>query len=210
MPVEVAGNHSFKSIACGASHTCGLESLSKNAWCWGVSEASECVRMNSLHWQALYTATAGCSHMLSLLCSHSPLSGCPCLQWNPTGQLGDGAADDQRSPVPVSGSHAFAAISAGYSHTCAIKVDSSLLCWGEAPGNGLDVSPSNWTNTPAEVRSNNSFVSLSAAWDFTCALDDSSNIWCFGKHLGPAVISVRYTASSHTDHIYCLTSCRYK
>lgn len=34
VPVEVSGNHTFKAISAGGSHTCGVDSLGR-AWCWG-------------------------------------------------------------------------------------------------------------------------------------------------------------------------------
>lgn len=35
-PDEVAGGHTFRSITCGARHTCSLDEA-RQAWCWGVS-----------------------------------------------------------------------------------------------------------------------------------------------------------------------------
>ncbi len=34
IPVEVVGNHSFRSISCGWGHTCAVDDESR-AWCWG-------------------------------------------------------------------------------------------------------------------------------------------------------------------------------
>lgn len=116
------------------------------------------------------------------------------MQSSVFGELGSGAELDESAagfenePVAVAGGHAFAALSAGFSHTCGITLNSSaggsLLCWGESPGNGQGLSPRTLLNEPTQpawaADTNLAFVAVSAADDSTCALDDAGNVWCFG------------------------------
>ena len=36
-PVQVAGNHAFKSLSAGSDHTCGVAAQGE-AYCWGASD----------------------------------------------------------------------------------------------------------------------------------------------------------------------------
>ena len=47
------------------------------------------------------------------------------------GQLGTGDTTSHTSPTPVSGGHKFLQIEAAYWHTCGVRLDSRVLCWGD-------------------------------------------------------------------------------
>jgi uncharacterized protein (TIGR02145 family) len=55
-----------------------------------------------------------------------------CWGWNASSQLGDGTVTNRYVPTPVLSLIAgtITAIATGDSHTCAIKTDGSVLCWG--------------------------------------------------------------------------------
>lgn len=53
-----------------------------------------------------------------------------CWGANPSGQLGNGTTVDQLAPTPVSGGTNFNTISAGGSHTCAVRNTGVVWCWG--------------------------------------------------------------------------------
>ena len=50
---------------------------------------------------------------------------------NADGQLGGGTTATQNLPTFVSGSHSFAQISAGNTHTCGVHTNGTALCWGK-------------------------------------------------------------------------------
>lgn len=102
------------------------------------------------------------------------------MQAGTQGQLGNSLNTNQVAPVPVSGGHAFSAISAGGSHSCAIKLDSTTYCFGSSPGNGF----SGAVNTPRQISGGHAFVALSTGGATTCGLDSAGSIWCFGKGHG--------------------------
>jgi len=70
-------------------------------------------------------------------------------------------------------------VSSGGKHTCAIREDSSLWCWGnnEYGQLGLEYFGSA-TNTPQFVTSGVSLVSL--GWNHTCAVKVDGSLWCWG------------------------------
>lgn len=168
-PVEVSGGHSFASISAGGQHTCAVEALpSGKAYCWGVS-----------HRPAV--GQVGCCRLVrTAAIVMDVIQACDpsfhVTQAGTSGQLGNSLNSNQVSPVPVSGGHAFSAISAGGTHTCAIKLDSTTYCFGSSPANGLSLG----TNVPRQIPGGKVFVALSAGTVTTCGLDSAGSVWCFG------------------------------
>ncbi|PRW39272.1 Serine threonine- kinase CTR1 [Chlorella sorokiniana] len=235
-PVAVAGGHTFRSIACGQTFTCGLDTEGR-AWCWGKNEIGQLgtgnatslpVPAEAAAGRRFVALAAGGAHTCgvqangSTLCwgdnkygqlgtqlsstdsytpvevagnhtfvaisngmAHScaleapPSSRAWCWGWGEFGQLGNGGEVNQRSPVPVSGVRAFAAIAAGGAHTCALTLDGSAWCWG---GLGLSNGQELSNNAPELVIGGRTFVSVSTGSMFTCGVDTSQSAWCWGSN----------------------------
>ena len=73
-------------------------------------------------------------------------------------------------------------VTAGESHTCLLKPDGGVACWG---GYGADVSP------PAGP-----FTSISVAGSRTCGLKQDRSIVCWGVDFGPQQVSGAYVSMS--------------
>ncbi|MBI2614499.1 MAG: hypothetical protein HYW52_02230, partial [Gemmatimonadetes bacterium] len=75
---------------------------------------------------------------------------------------------------------AVASISSGIDHTCAVRSDGTVDCWGfnrfGQLGNGTTVT----TSSPVRVSSSVTFVSVSAGAWHTCAVPSSGKAWCWG------------------------------
>jgi alpha-tubulin suppressor-like RCC1 family protein len=70
-----------------------------------------------------------------------------------SGRLGNGATANQHTPVTVTSFAAGTSISAGGSHTCAVRSTGGVRCWGGA-GNGRlgnDVQSGNQTTPVSPV-----------------------------------------------------------
>jgi alpha-tubulin suppressor-like RCC1 family protein len=90
------------------------------------------------------------------------------------GCSGPTAPNDLRLPVTPQ------QLAAGIVHTCLLRGDGDLVCWGRA---GLTPSPT--TNSPPTVvRAPDGlrFAAVSASAS-TCALTDDGQLWCFGQNL---------------------------
>lgn len=73
-------------------------------------------------------------------------------------------------------------VSAGYSHTCAVKTSGTLWCWGANQqgqiGNGGDAFP---VTTPVqEFTKANDWALLAAGFQHTCALKADGTRSCWG------------------------------
>ena len=67
-------------------------------------------------------------------CARSERGLALCWGSNAQGQLGDGSQTDRFTPVPVAGLSDVARLFASARHSCAIKLDGSLWCWGATIG----------------------------------------------------------------------------
>ncbi|MDP9318511.1 MAG: hypothetical protein M3O94_05440, partial [Actinomycetota bacterium] len=145
---------------------------------------------------------AGLRHTCAVLAD----STVKCWGWNSTtppaptaitssgGQLGDGTVIDRLAPVnviasagssePLSGVRALAA---GWLHTCALMVDTTVKCWGENKEGQLGDGTTTDTTAPVAVTaapgstSPLSGVMAIASGDFrTCALLADTTVTCWG------------------------------
>lgn len=97
----------------------------------------------------------------------------------------------------------WASVSAGDEHTCAIRDDSTLWCWGKGLGQGHQ-SP-RWRSRPKQVDAGEElpqgWVSVSAGATATCAIADDGSLWCWGRGLATGatetVVGPRQVGSSH-------------
>lgn len=65
-------------------------------------------------------------------CALTTAGAVRCWGRNDHGQIGDGTLVDRNAPVPVAGlASGVTALAAGKEHSCALKDDGALLCWGQ-------------------------------------------------------------------------------
>ena len=131
---------SFVAISAGSDHTCALRENGA-AECWGWNDFGQSDPPGG----SFKVETPPNSPTPSLTAALTPTA----IKY---GRLAEGAAIDRTS------------ISAGGSHTCALRENGAVKCWG---GNQAD-PPSG------------SYVAISAAPSHTCALRDSGNVDCWG------------------------------
>lgn len=106
---------------------------------------------------------------------------------------GDGESDDSTGSVNLCGDRPCACaveIVAGAEHTCAIRTDGSVVCWGNdefaALGRGESGGAIPW---PQRVALPEDFVAakLSAGDQHTCALSEAGGVFCWGRNASGAV-----------------------
>jgi alpha-tubulin suppressor-like RCC1 family protein len=123
--------------------------------------------------------------------SASGATGCTVLQagtvvcWgnNAAGQLGSGSADSARkTPVLVRGDPAYAAVSVGATHTCALTREGRAWCWGLGTSGELGTGRAGSSATPVSVAGDKAFVQIAAGAFHTCALSATGAVFCWGAN----------------------------
>lgn len=110
-----------------------------------------------------------------------------CWGYNGSGQLGDGGPTSldtvKTAPVVVKGVLTDAvAISASISHTCGVRANGRIMCWGRKTFGQLgDGSDGLGTSTPVGVSGITNAISVSAGLTHTCALLATGQVACWGR-----------------------------
>lgn len=127
---------SWKKIAAGGYHTCGIKESDSKLYCWGWNadgqigdgtavEKHTPTKIGNATWSEIST---GEHHTCGITKADSKLF---CWGNNHSGQLGDGTSLTASSTPKKIGDAAWIKVSAGYAHTCGIlETDHKLYCWG--------------------------------------------------------------------------------
>src|SRR5262249_708443 len=83
-------------------------------------------------------------------------------------------------PAPVYGHFRFAAIAAGASHTCALTLDKTALCWGNNIFGQLGDGGTLSRLAPTLVSGGVSFQSIDVGDPWSCALSTTGKVYCWG------------------------------
>lgn len=207
---EATASSSWMSVASGRDHGCGLRG-DGTIWCWGRDNYGQIGNgvttgdqrtpvqetTNATDWSSL---TVGDTHSCAIKTSGSLW----CWGRDNTGQLGNGAtAGDQVSPIQeVTSALDWTSVTAGNGHTCAIKSNGTLWCWGTDGsgqlGNGGvagdQISPTQESTLATD------WISVSAGNGFTCATKTDGSVWCWGSdsvgQLGNGAVAGNQTSPS--------------
>ena len=95
------------------------------------------------------------------------------------------------STIPL----AFGKIAAGESHTCAVKADATVACWGKnsngavLPGVGFD------QDRPVTVPGLSGITQVAVGFQRSCALNTNGNLLCWGRGNGMGVATITDSAN---------------
>lgn len=102
-----------------------------------------------------------------------------------SGQLGGGlAVESAVSPTRVGSASDWLQVDAGGSHTCALKSDGRLFCWG-SDTNGQQGNGSGSADdllSPTQVQAGTTWSDVSAGQTGTCAVRTDHTLWCWGRN----------------------------
>ncbi len=175
------------SVAVGSHFSCARTG-SGAVYCWGDNnwgQIGDGTYYNRSAPTPVSTLGAGVSAITTgsdHACALKSGGNLVCWGFNTSGQIGDGSAStSQPTPVAVSGLGAgVTAVSAGYSHTCAVKAGGTVACWGYNSdgqlGNGNKVSQ----RAPVDVPGLANVVAVSAGMYHTCAVTAAGAAYCWG------------------------------
>jgi len=190
----------IRSIAAGGLHTCAVKITSTNVFCWGDNDSGQIGNDSTTDAGSptLVVATTGTTTPFTNVaqvtagglhtCARKTDNTAWCWGENGSGQLGIGGSTDQSVPVQVStagGLGTVSDISAGTSHTCAIRAnDGSVWCWGDNASGQLGDGTLVGSPTPVQVPGITA-LQLAAGGAFTCArtveAGGGNKVKCWGE-----------------------------
>ena len=101
------------------------------------------------------------------------------------GYLGDGTTNGSSVPIQIGTDTDWSSVSAGTNHTCAIKTDGSLYCWGSNYSGQIGIGSVDEVfglgqDTPVQVGTDSDWRSVSAGSLNTCAVKTNNDLYCWG------------------------------
>ncbi|MBU1218293.1 hypothetical protein KKF34_09565 [Myxococcota bacterium] len=179
----------FVSISAGYQHTCGILT-DGSGWCWGFNGAGQLgdgtheertypVMVSGME-EGIEKISGGREHSCAVKADGSAW----CWGKNTSGQLGNGDLEDTMIPAGVSGmSEGVKSICPGADHTCALKSDGSLWCWGSNVSGQIGDGTTEDRHEPVRVESlNYNVISVECGYDHTCVQIDDGSVWCWGSN----------------------------
>jgi alpha-tubulin suppressor-like RCC1 family protein len=187
-PLLIQGLAAPTDVFLGGSHSCAVESIDKSVKCWGLNSAGQLGDGTTTN-RLTPTIISGISDAMSVSaggehsCYLSTSGTVRCWGANTSGQLGDGSTTRRLTPVLVQALDNVKEISAaGVSHTCALKNDGTVWCWGS--NSSGELGDGTFTNRLAPVRvvGIESATHLSVDASHACVILQNGNIRCWGNN----------------------------
>ena len=186
-PFRIGSATTWRSVSAGATHTCGIRGTGILA-CWGSDvdgklgngpsgNASMPVQVGSVtSWKSV---TAGGSHT----CAIRGAGNLYCWGSDSSGQVGNGGATNTAVPSPKRiSSAAWNSVSAGDSHTCAIRADGLLGCWGSDDSGQLGNGTGGDRSAPARTTNASDWKRVDTGDSHTCAFRGTGTLYCWGSN----------------------------
>jgi alpha-tubulin suppressor-like RCC1 family protein len=196
-PEEVRGlNGLVRQLALGDGFSCAV-TIAGDVRCWGDGYGPSPVGISGLK-DGVVAISAGIGHACALTEHHAV----ECWGDDEFGQLGDGKHGvGRRIPRAVEAVAGGAvAIAAGGHHTCAVKHNGAVGCWGRNDYGELGDGTTTNRDEAVAVKglgTGSGVTEISVGYQFSCVAFDGDEIKCWGKNdvgqLGDGTTTTRKT-----------------
>lgn len=187
-PSRVASNEDWLAVAVGgdgpALFSCGIASPG-NLFCWGQNGDGQ-TGTGSVQPEATPTRVGEDSDWTSVGAGAAFTCGIRAGKlycWgygSDSNRLGlESLPSDTKTPQLVPGSESWTKLAVGIGHSCAIRADESVWCWGDADAGQLGHAAN---AAPLQVEGGTSYLSVSAGGSHTCGIRTNHTLWCWGDN----------------------------
>jgi len=100
-------------------------------------------------------------------------------------QLGVGGVaggNNNGTPMAVVGGHVWDLLAVGGRHTCGLRPDQTIWCWGQGTSGQLGYGSVANQDTPIQVGVDSDWVDVDAGYAHTCGLRSDETLWCWGEN----------------------------
>jgi alpha-tubulin suppressor-like RCC1 family protein len=193
-PTRVGADADWSQVACGREHSCGVRG--SELFCWGsnlsgqlgLGSVAEKLSPTKVAFADARAVAAGAFHS----CALNQAGELACFGLNGLGRLGDGTQTDRTTPTPVASNGVkFDAVTAGAAHTCAVRQDEQLMCWGANQSGQLGFESAEacpfflgqlaCSKAPGLAYPGLAFSQVSAGNDFSCGVSQGEALSCWGQ-----------------------------
>jgi alpha-tubulin suppressor-like RCC1 family protein len=190
-PALVAGGlKDVVALAAGLVHTCALKS-DGTVFCWGDNTSGQLGQGPTGGFTAAPSfAVSGLSNAVSIAgghvhtCAVRADGSALCWGENGNGQLGRGNTTKPLSSAaaPVLSLTGAIGITAGTSHSCAVRSDGNAFCWGSNASGQIGDGTTAQRLVPTQVLGLNTATEITAGSNFTCATEPNDTPRCWGAN----------------------------
>jgi alpha-tubulin suppressor-like RCC1 family protein len=201
-PLAVSGGLTFRRLAAGEYHSCGVTTNNK-VYCWGRNTDGQLGDGTLTRRKAPKLVPGTLSFVWvdaggNTTCAVTNDSHAYCWGYGKYGQRGDGSVTERvSSPKPVFGGHLFLRVTQSGSHGCAVTASNQAWCWGINVNGQLGDGTTTNRTTPHLVAGGLAFTQVKAGGSHTCGRTSSAVGYCWGRNfsgeLGNGTTSVSTT-----------------
>ncbi|MBK9731335.1 MAG: hypothetical protein IPO83_08615 [Chitinophagaceae bacterium] len=187
-PVQIGTDYDWDIVSGGNSHSIALKT-DGTLWAWGsdyYGQLGDQSIINKLAPVQIGTAndwvsiSAGHFHNLALKANGTLWS----WGFNGQGQLGDGTYNNSKDiPTQVGSANNWAIISAGGSHSLAIKTDGTLWAWGWNVFGQVGDGSTTDIDMPLQIGTDNDWAVISGGGGHSLAIKISGTLWGWGWNI---------------------------
>jgi alpha-tubulin suppressor-like RCC1 family protein len=191
-PTPLRSGSVFTALSCGGEASCAVTD-DGSLYCWGDNregmggqddpyDSPDLLKPSKAALaRGVRQVSLGQGHGCAVMTSGAVY----CWGRNTESQLGLGPTQIQlRVPKPVDAGNSYLQVAAAQSHSCGIRKDGHLFCWGSNIGGllGLGQGSAKKFDTPQQVGSLSDFREVSANWFHSCARREKGILMCWGRN----------------------------
>ena len=182
-------------VDAGHNHVCGINEIAgdRRAFCWGngfrgrlgIGTAGDesCPRPVAGGYTNWSQISAGEEHTCGIREDEAGGRTLWCWGGNTQNQLGADVVEASRNePIQVGTDADWEMVTAGSFHTCAIKTDGQLYCWGHGMHYRLGTGTTANQPRPTRIGDGADWIFIAAGGRHTCGIRNDNRLWCWGDN----------------------------
>lgn len=183
VPAQVGTDTDWAVIDAGQDMTCATKT-NGTLWCWGHLDPADWSNVTSYPTQIGTSTTngwVGAGTYAACTIGKNTAHALRCYGHNDEGQGGN-AVVDRSDLSEVTGGGSWISAGLGYVHTCAVKSNKTLWCFGDNAFNQLGIGAGAGTATPTAVGTDKKWIAVDSGFYHSCGITTGNDLYCWGNN----------------------------